>query len=138
MGTPAFAVPVADLGSGLFAIYGILSAVIGREQTGAGQYVDASLFESALGLSIWESAEYWGTGKVPAPIASANRMSAPYQAVRAADRHFVIGAANGTLAQVGLPQWTGGSAVAVAGCSRRYDATVVISIPRFGASTASA
>jgi len=104
MGYPGMApvkssVPVADLGSGLFAIYGILSAVIGREQTGAGQYVDASLFESALGLSIWETAEYWGTGKVPAPIASANRMSAPYQAVRAADRHFVIGAANQKLWQ---------------------------------------
>jgi crotonobetainyl-CoA:carnitine CoA-transferase CaiB-like acyl-CoA transferase len=87
-------VPVADLGAGLLAVYAILSAVIGREQSGAGQYIDASLFETALGLSIWEVAEYWGTGKVPAPIGSANRMSAPYQAVRAADRHFVIGAAN--------------------------------------------
>ena len=92
-------VPVADLGAALFAIYGILSAVIGRDQTGEGQYIDASLFESALGLSIWETAEYWGTGKVPIPIASANRMSAPYQAVRAADRHFVIGAANQKLWQ---------------------------------------
>ncbi|WP_420994717.1 CaiB/BaiF CoA transferase family protein [Cupriavidus sp. 30B13] len=87
-------VPIADLGAGLFCAYGILSAVIGREQTGQGQYVDASLFETALGLSVWESAEYWGTGTVPVPIGSANRMSAPYQAVRAADRHFVIGAAN--------------------------------------------
>jgi crotonobetainyl-CoA:carnitine CoA-transferase CaiB-like acyl-CoA transferase len=39
-------------------------------------------------------AEYWGTDKVPTPIGSANRMSAPYQAFRAADRHFVFGAAN--------------------------------------------
>jgi hypothetical protein len=39
-------------------------------------------------------AEYWGTQKVPTPIGSANRMSAPYQAFRAADRHFVFGAAN--------------------------------------------
>ncbi|WP_454724702.1 MULTISPECIES: CaiB/BaiF CoA transferase family protein [Cupriavidus] len=87
-------VPIADLGAGLFCAYGILSAVIGRGQTGQGQYVDASLFETALGLSVWESAEFWGTGAVPVPIGSANRMSAPYQAVRAADRHFVIGAAN--------------------------------------------
>jgi crotonobetainyl-CoA:carnitine CoA-transferase CaiB-like acyl-CoA transferase len=87
-------VPIADLGAGLFAAYAILSAVIGREHGGAGQYIDASLFESALGLSIWEVSEYWGTGKVPAPIGSANRMSAPYQAVSAADRPFVIGAAN--------------------------------------------
>ncbi|MDW3688570.1 CoA transferase [Cupriavidus sp. CV2] len=87
-------VPIADLGAGLFSAYGILSAIIGRGHTGQGQYVDASLFETALGLSVWESAEYWGTGTVPVPIGSANRMSAPYQAVRAADRHFVIGAAN--------------------------------------------
>ncbi|WP_280151888.1 CoA transferase [Piscinibacter sp. XHJ-5] len=99
MGYPGMApvkssVPVADLGAGLFAVYAILSAVTGRDRSGQGQYIDASLFEAALGLSIWETAEYWGTGEVPAPIASANRMSAPYQAVRASDRHFVIGAAN--------------------------------------------
>ncbi|MBF6987594.1 MULTISPECIES: CaiB/BaiF CoA transferase family protein [Cupriavidus] len=87
-------VPIADLGAGLFTAYGVLSALMGREHTGQGQYVDASLFETALGLSVWESAEFWGTGDVPVPIGSANRMSAPYQAVRAADRHFVIGAAN--------------------------------------------
>lgn len=97
-------IPVGDLGAGLFAAYAILSAIAGRDRTGQGQYVDASLFESALGLSIWEVTEYWGTGKVPVPIGSGNRMSAPYQAFRAADRHFVLGAANqklwGLLCQV--------------------------------------
>ncbi|MDF3862796.1 CoA transferase [Achromobacter denitrificans] len=87
-------VPFADLGAALFAAYAILSAVIGRGETGQGQYIDASLFETALGLSIWETAEFWGTGRVPSPLGSANRMSAPYQAIRAADRHLVIGAAN--------------------------------------------
>jgi len=87
-------IPIADLGSGLFAIYAILSAIIGREHTGAGQYIDASLFETALALSIWETAEYWGTQKVPVPIGSANRMSAPYQAVTSSDGYLVIGAAN--------------------------------------------
>jgi len=94
-GAPAKnSVPVGDLGAGLFAAYAVLSAVQGRERSGEGQYVDVSLFESALSLSIWEVAEYWGTDKVPTPIGSANRMSAPYQAFRAADRHFVLGAAN--------------------------------------------
>src|SRR5665647_2366902 len=87
-------IPIADLGSGLFAIYAILSAIIGREHTGAGQYIDASLFETALALSIWETAEYWGTQKVPVPIGGANRMSAPYQAVTSSDGYLVIGAAN--------------------------------------------
>lgn len=87
-------ISAADLGAGLMALYGILSALIGRERSGQGQYIDASLFEAALGLSIWEVAEYWSTGVPPRPIGSANRMSAPYQVVRAKDGYFVLGAAN--------------------------------------------
>jgi crotonobetainyl-CoA:carnitine CoA-transferase CaiB-like acyl-CoA transferase len=86
--------PVSDLGAGLFAVYGILSALIAREKTGEGQLVGASLFEAALGLSVWETTEFWGTGKSPEPLGTANRMSAPYQAVKASDAYFVIGAAN--------------------------------------------
>jgi crotonobetainyl-CoA:carnitine CoA-transferase CaiB-like acyl-CoA transferase len=87
-------IAVADLGAGLFSVYAILSAVIGRQTSGEGQYIDASLLEAALGLSVWETTELWGTGKPPQPIGSANRMSAPYQAVEASDGWFVIGAAN--------------------------------------------
>jgi crotonobetainyl-CoA:carnitine CoA-transferase CaiB-like acyl-CoA transferase len=87
-------ISAADLGAGLFALYGIQSALIGRQRTGKGQLVDANLFDSVLSLAIWEAAEYWGTGKVPQASGSANRMSAPYQAVRAQDGYFVLGAAN--------------------------------------------
>jgi len=86
--------PVADLGAGLFAVYGILSAVIARGESGQGQFIDASLLEAAIGLSIWETAELWATGKSPGPLGSANRMSAPYQAVAAKDGYFVFAAAN--------------------------------------------
>jgi crotonobetainyl-CoA:carnitine CoA-transferase CaiB-like acyl-CoA transferase len=88
------AIPVGDLGAGLFTVYAVLSALIGRQASGVGQYVDASLLESALGLSVWETTEFWGTGRSPTPIGSANRMSAPYEAVKASDGWFVIGAAN--------------------------------------------
>jgi hypothetical protein len=87
-------VSIADLGSGLMAIYGILSAYIGCQKTGEGQHIDASLFETALSLSIWEVTELWGTGNSPKPLGTANRMSAPYQAVKAQDGYFVVGAAN--------------------------------------------
>lgn len=87
-------IAVADLGAAMFASYAILSAIIGRQTSGEGQYIDASLFEAALALSIWETTELWGTGQSPVPIGSANRMSAPYQAVAASDGWFVIGSAN--------------------------------------------
>jgi formyl-CoA transferase len=84
-------VPVADIGCALFATYAILSAYIGCQATGRGQYIDASLFEAAMAFSIWDVCDYWGTGRIPTPVGTANRMSAPYQAVRAADGWFVMG-----------------------------------------------
>ena len=92
-------VPVSDIGCALFALYGILSAYIGRQKTGRGQYVDASLFEAAIAFSIWDISEYWGTGRVPTPLGTANRFSAPYQAVRAKDDFFVMGANSNKLWQ---------------------------------------
>ncbi len=52
------------------------------------------MFEAALAFSIWDISDYWGTGQVPTPLGTANRMSAPYQAVKAADGYFVVGATN--------------------------------------------
>lgn len=99
MGTPEgepvkSGVSVGNLGAGLFTVYAILSAIIGRERSGRGQYIDASLYEAAVALSIWETTEYWATGHSPKPLGTANRMSAPYQAFPASNGNFVMGAAN--------------------------------------------
>ena len=92
-------VPVSDIGCALFSVYGILSAFIQRARTGRGQYIDASLFEAAIAFSIWEISDFWGTGQVPGPLGTANRFSAPYQAVRAKDGWFVLGANSNRLWQ---------------------------------------
>jgi formyl-CoA transferase len=85
-------VPLSDLAAGLFAAYGILCALEYRDRTGLGQLVDTSLLEAAMALTIWESAEYWTTGRAPGPLGSAHRLSAPYQALRARDGFFTVGA----------------------------------------------
>lgn len=87
-------VPVADIGCALFAVYGVLSAYIGAQKTGQGQHIDASLFDSVMAFSIWDMSEYWGTGVPPTPLGTSNKMSAPYQAVKARDGYFVMGATN--------------------------------------------
>lgn len=92
-GPPAKAgVPVADIGCALFTLSAILSAHIGKRNTGEGQYIDGSLYEAALAFAIWDVCEYWGTGRIPVKLGTANRMSAPYQAVRASDGYFCMGA----------------------------------------------
>jgi len=102
--------PVTDLGAGLFALAGILAALHYRSCTGVGQHVDTSLFEAGVALSVWEATEYFSTGRVPRPMGSAHRMSAPYQAIRCADGYITLAAANDRLfvrlcAILGHPEW---------------------------------
>jgi len=61
-------IPITDLGAGLFAVFGILCALRARRVTGRGQHVDTSLFEAGVALSVWESTEYWLTGRTPQPL----------------------------------------------------------------------
>src|SRR5919107_900214 len=87
-------VPIGDLSAGLFCAVAVLSAYIARERTGRGQHIDTSLFEGALALSIWESAELWATGRIPQPMGSAHRLTAPYQALRTRDGHITVAGNN--------------------------------------------
>lgn len=87
-------VPVADIGCALFAVYATLAAYIGAKNTGQGQYVDAALFDTALAFSVWDTCDWWGTGKPPVPLGTSNKMTAPYQAMACSDGHFVMGANN--------------------------------------------
>ncbi len=112
--------PVADLGAGLFAAIGVLAAVTDRHRTGKGQYLETSLYEAALAMSVWESTEFWATGEAPAALGSANRMSAPYQALPTSDGYVTIGANNEKL-------W--------AGLCRVIDRTDLITDPRFADNT---
>ncbi|MDP8949965.1 MAG: CoA transferase [Actinomycetota bacterium] len=87
-------IPIGDLSAGLFCTFGILTAYVAREETGRGQFIDTSLFEGALALSIWETAELWSTGRIPQPFGSAHRLTAPYQALETRDGYVNVGANN--------------------------------------------
>ena len=87
-------VPIADLNAGIYACYAILAAYIHRLKTGQGQRIDTSLLEAGLAYTFWESSIYFATGVSPPPMGSAHRLSAPYQALRAADGYLALGAAN--------------------------------------------
>jgi crotonobetainyl-CoA:carnitine CoA-transferase CaiB-like acyl-CoA transferase len=87
-------VPITDLGAALFGVFGILCALRARRTTGRGQFVDTSLYEAGVALSVWEATEFWYTGEIPQRLGTAHRMNGPYQAFRASDGHFTVGAAN--------------------------------------------
>lgn len=100
-----------DLGAGQVALYSILSAYIHRLKTGMGQYIDVSLVESGLALTVAEAAAYFVNGVVPKVAGTRNHLSAPYQAYKAKDGHVIVGAGNQKLWEkfctdvVRKPEW---------------------------------
>lgn len=91
--------PVGDLGAGMLCAIGILGAHAHRLRTGEGQYLETSLYEAVLAMSVWESTELFSTGRAPQRLGSAHRMSAPYQVIRTADGHVTVAANNERLWQ---------------------------------------
>ncbi len=57
---------LADMaGCGLHAVIGVLTALIAREKTGSGQFVDISYTDGVMSLMISDVMSYFVTGKVP-------------------------------------------------------------------------
>ena len=65
-GRPAIpGVPMADLASGFNAAMSILAALRTRDRTGKGEFIDISIFDTAVSLMILNIARYLATGEEP-------------------------------------------------------------------------
>ena len=74
--------PICDLGTGMWAVQGILAALWERERTGVGRLVECSLLETAIGFSSWTSAQWLADHEEPIRQGSRHRQNAPYQRMR--------------------------------------------------------
>lgn len=84
--------PICDLGTGMWAVQGILAALYQRTMTGKGNLVECSLLETALGYSSWTSAGYLVDKKEVTRQGSRHRQNAPYQRFSTGDGYMMIGA----------------------------------------------
>ena len=72
------ATPLVDLAVGLYAANGILMALHERERSGLGQFVDATLYDSALALLHPHGANWFLSGKTPERSGNAHTNISPY------------------------------------------------------------
>jgi crotonobetainyl-CoA:carnitine CoA-transferase CaiB-like acyl-CoA transferase len=82
-------VSITDLGAGMYAAIAILSAILARERSGKGQWIDISLLDSAVSLLTNVAANYFATGVAPRRMGSAHPNIAPYQCFKAADGKYL-------------------------------------------------
>lgn len=102
---------LVDQGAGMWAVIGILSALLERDRTGAGSTIDTSLYETAVGWLPAQVATYLASGKVPRRMGTENAGIAPYKAFEARDGWLVIAAGNDNLfgrlaVALGRREWT--------------------------------
>jgi crotonobetainyl-CoA:carnitine CoA-transferase CaiB-like acyl-CoA transferase len=90
-------VSIVDMGAGLWAVIGILSALMKRATDGTGTVVDVSLYETAIGWMMWPIGQFLASGQVPGRQGSGMSTIVPYQTFRAADAYFMIAAGNDNL-----------------------------------------
>jgi crotonobetainyl-CoA:carnitine CoA-transferase CaiB-like acyl-CoA transferase len=83
-----------DLGTGAFALSGVLAALLERERTGEGVYVEVSLLDTAMSQMGYLAQNYWATGEAPRPMGTAHPAMCPYQAFATADGHVMVGVGN--------------------------------------------
>jgi crotonobetainyl-CoA:carnitine CoA-transferase CaiB-like acyl-CoA transferase len=83
---------VIDVGAGLYAALGALTALLEREHSGKGQWVQLSLLHAGIGLMDFQAARYLVEGQVATRIGNDHPTSMPTSAYPTADGHLNIGA----------------------------------------------
>ena len=85
-------IPVADLSAGLFAALGVLTALVGRTQTGEGRWVRTSLLEAQITMLDFQ-AERWLLSKdVPQQAGNNHPTGIPTGVFKTKDGHINIAA----------------------------------------------
>ncbi len=85
-------VPVVDVMTGYLATISVLGALAQRQKDGQGQWLDISMFNSAVAMQHLSFATYFHDKKPPAPQGSAAPYSTPNEALRCADGWIMVAA----------------------------------------------
>ena len=86
-------IPVADLCAGLFAAQGIFIALLEREVSGEGQWVQTSLLQAQLFMLDFQAARWLVGGEVPKQAGNNHPTSIPTGVFKTADGHVNIASA---------------------------------------------
>ena len=87
-------VAVTDYLAGLYAMQGILLALIDRQRTGRGQHVDIALLDSLMSVMTLPLGIFWATGRAPHRMGNDHPSVAPYETFQASNGSIVVAVGN--------------------------------------------
>ena len=83
---------IADLAAGLYAAIGVMVALLERETSGKGQWVQSSLLQAGISLLDFQAARYLMEKEVPPQVGNDHPTSMPTSAYRTKDGHINVAA----------------------------------------------
>jgi formyl-CoA transferase len=83
---------IADVAGGLFAALGIMTALLEREHSGRGQWVQSSLLNAGIALLDFQAARYTMKGDVPGQVGNDHPTSMPTSAYKTKDGYINVAA----------------------------------------------
>jgi formyl-CoA transferase len=86
-------IPIADLTAGIFCAYGILVALLEREQSGQGQWVQTSLLQAQIFMLDFQAARWLVKDEVPQQAGNNHPTSIPTGVYETKDGHIIIAVA---------------------------------------------
>lgn len=90
---------IADLATALYGLGSTLAALLVRERTGRGQFIDLSLVESQAWWGMTQAVAYLYSGKAPGRLGNDHPFIVPYGVFKAQDGYLIIGCATESLWQ---------------------------------------
>jgi crotonobetainyl-CoA:carnitine CoA-transferase CaiB-like acyl-CoA transferase len=87
-------VAIADVLGGFHAVEGILLALLVRQKTGQGQFVDVSLMDSIIAILTYQAGNFLATGEVPQRVGNRHPMITPYESFETADGYVIFAVGN--------------------------------------------
>jgi len=82
-------VAIVDIASGMYATLGIVLALYQRQKSGAGQFIDISMFESIVSWLGYFPHHYWHQGEQPERMGMRHNYVTPYGPYLARDGKYV-------------------------------------------------
>ena len=93
-GAQKVGVAVVDIQTGLYSTIAIQAALLARQHTGRGQYIDMSLLDVQVATLANQGMNYLASGKAPERMGNKHPNIVPYQTFKAKDKEFIIACGN--------------------------------------------
>ena len=87
-------IAITDVLTGMYASLAISAALVHRERTGKGQFIEIALLDTIVAFNANQIVAYFCSGKIPVRWGNAHGQVVPYEVFPTADGHIILAVGN--------------------------------------------